>query len=41
MSKFGPTKPTLRKRATGLLVFFAAAVVGLGILFGLGLWVEH
>ena len=40
-NKFERTKPTLRERATGLLVFLAAAVVGLGILYGVGLWVNH
>jgi hypothetical protein len=40
-NKFQLTKPTLRERATGLLVFLAAAVVGLGILYGVGLWVDH
>ena len=40
-NKFEPTRPTLRERATGLLIFLAAAVVGLGILYGVGLWVDH
>ena len=40
-NKFEPTKPTLRERATGLLIFLATAVVGLGILYGVGLWVDR
>ena len=40
-NKFERTKPTLRERAMGLLIFLAAAVVGLGILCGVGLWVDH
>ena len=40
-NKFERTKPTLRERATGLLIFLAAAVVGLGILYGVGLWVDR
>ena len=40
-NEFEPTKSTLRARAAGLLVFLVAAVVGLGILYGVGLWVNH
>ena len=40
-NKAVPSKPALRERATGILVFVGAAVAALGTLYLLGLWVDH
>ena len=38
---FKPSRPSLRERVEGLLVFVGAAVIGLGTLYLVGLWVDH
>jgi hypothetical protein len=35
------TKSVFRERATGLLVLLTTVVVGFGILYGVGLWVDR
>jgi hypothetical protein len=40
-NKYEPTKSALRERVTGLLVLFTTVVVGFGILYGVGLWVDR
>ena len=40
-NKAVPTRPTARERLQGLLVLLASAVVALGALYLLGLWVDH
>ena len=40
-NKLEPTKSMLRERVTGLLVLLTTVVVGCGILYGVGLWVDR
>ena len=40
-NKLESTKSMLRERVTGLLVLLTTVVVGCGILYGVGLWVDR